>query len=283
VDWPASLDLSSLEPSQAERIELDKKSNCHETWGRVAVVTGAASGIGRSIARELAGEGASVAAVDLNPRGKTVCSVIEEEGGKVKPYVFDITDQEAYRKCVEEVAEENGKIDILVNNAAISFYADILSSTLEHWRRTQSVNIEAIYWGPKLVAAHMAKQKWARIISITSIQVLTPQVELGAYAAAKGAIISFTKTLAVDLAPYGILAYAIAPGHIHTPLSIVKGVDETRTEFFQEWFIKNRRIPLARAGEPEEIARVVVFLASDDCSYITGQTLVVDGGLTITF
>jgi 3-oxoacyl-[acyl-carrier protein] reductase len=84
------------------------------------------------------------------------------------------------------------------------------------------------------------------------------------------------------LAPHGVLANAIAPGCIHTPLSIVKGVDETQTEFFQEWYLRNRKIPLARSGEPEEIARVAVFLASDDCSYITGQTLVVDGGLTIT-
>jgi len=251
--------------------------------GRVAIVTGAASGIGRSIARELAGEGAIVAAVDVNPLVKTVCSVIEDMGGKVKPYVFDVTDQAAYRQCVEEVAAENGKINILVNNAAISFYADILSSTLEQWRRTQAVNLEAVYWGSKLVAEHMAEQKWGRIISITSIQALTPQVEVGAYSAAKGAIMTFTKSLAVELASYGILANAIAPGCIHTPLSIVKGFDETRTEFFQEWFIKNRRIPLARPGEPEEIARVAVFLASDDSSYITGQTVVVDGGLTITF
>lgn len=251
--------------------------------GRVAIVTGAASGIGRAIARELAAEGAVVAAVDMHPRVTTVCSVIEEEGGRVKPYLFDITDQEAYQRCVNEVAQENGKIDILVNNAAISFYADTLSSTLEQWRRTQSVNIEAVYWGSKLVAPHMAKQKWGRIISITSIHALMTQAEAGAYAAAKGAIISFTKTLAVELAPHGILANAIAPGHVHTPLSIVKGVDETKTELFQELYVKNRRIPLARAAEPEEIARVVVFLASDDCSYITGQTLVVDGGLTITF
>jgi NAD(P)-dependent dehydrogenase (short-subunit alcohol dehydrogenase family) len=129
----------------------------------------------------------------------------------------------------------------------------------------------------------MANQRRGRIISLTSIQALTPQGEVGAYTATKGAIISFTKSLAVELAPYGVLANAIAPGCIHTPLSIVKGVDETRTESFQEWYVKNRKIPLARPGEPEEIARVAVFLASDDSSYITGQTVVVDGGLTITF
>ncbi len=87
----------------------------------------------------------------------------------------------------------------------------------------------------------------------------------------------------MELAPYSVLANAIAPGCIHTPLSVINGVDETQTESFQEWYVKNRKIPLARPGEPEEIARVAVFLASEDCSYITGQTLVVDGGLTITF
>ena len=250
--------------------------------GRVAIVTGAASGIGRAIAREFAQEGATVAAVDLKPLVNAVCSVIQEQGGKVKPHVFDVTDQDAYQKCVDEVARESGKIDVLVNNAGIAFYADILHDTLEQWRKTQAVNLEAVYWGCKLVAPYMANQRWGRIISITSTQALAPQGELGAYTASKGGILSFTKSLAVELAPHGVLANAIAPGCIHTPLSIVKGVDETQTEFFQEWYVSNRRIPLARPGEPEEIARVAVFLASDDCSYITGQTLVVDGGLTIT-
>ena len=197
--------------------------------------------------------------------------------------MFDITDQDAYRKCVEEVVRENGKIDILVNDAAISFYADILHDTLEQWRMTQAVNLEAVYWGCKLVAPHMAKQRWGRIVSIASTQALAAQAEVGAYTASKGGIISFTKSLAVELAPYSVLANAIAPGCIHTPLSVINGVDETQTESFQEWYVKNRKIPLARPGEPEEIARVAVFLASEDCSYITGQTLVVDGGLTITF
>jgi NAD(P)-dependent dehydrogenase (short-subunit alcohol dehydrogenase family) len=248
----------------------------------VAIVTGAASGIGRAIAREFAGEGATVAAIDIKPLVNTVCSVIEELGGKVKPYVFDITDQDAYRTCVEEVARENRRIDILVNNAAISFYADILHDTLEQWRKTQAVNLEAIYWGCKLVAPYMVNQRWGRIVNIASTQAIAPQGEVGAYCATKGGIMSFTKSLAVELAAHGVLVNAIAPGCIHTPLSIVKGQDETKTEPFQEWYVKNRRIPLARPGEPEEVARVAVFLASDDCSYITGHTLVVDGGLTIT-
>ncbi len=250
--------------------------------GRVAIVTGAASGIGRAIAREFSREGAGVEAVDIKPLVNTVCSVIQEAGGTAEPHVCDITDQDAYRKCVEEIAARRGRIDVLVNNAAISFYADILHDTLEQWRKTQAVNLEAIYWSCKLVAPRMAKRRWGRIINLASTQAIAPQAEVGAYAASKGGIISFTKSLAVELAAHNILVNAIAPGCIHTPLSIVKGVDETRTESFQEWYVKNRRIPLARPGEAEEVARVAVFLASEDCSYITGQTLVVDGGLTIT-
>lgn len=248
--------------------------------GRVALVTGAAQGIGAAIVREFLREGAAVAAID---RKTQVRDAFQENTAKVYPYVFDITDHEAYRKCVENVVTEKHRIDILVNDAAICFYGDIFEDSLEKWRKVQAVNLEAIYWGCKLVAPHMAKQRWGRIISIASTQAIATEGRLGSYTAAKGAIMSFTKSLAVELAPHGILANAIAPGCIHTPMSIIDGVDETQTELFKEWYVGRRKIPLARPGEPEEIARVAVFLASEDCSYVTGHTLVADGGLTITF
>jgi len=127
----------------------------------------------------------------------------------------------------------------------------------------------------------MMKAGWGRIVNIASTQAIATEATVGAYAASKGAIISFTKSLAVELAPFGINANAIAPGCIHTPMSIVNGVDETTTEYFQTWYVGKRKIPLARAGRPEEIARVALFLASDDASYVTGHTLVADGDLTI--
>lgn len=251
--------------------------------GRVALVTGAAQGIGAAILTEFVREGAKVAAIDRKKEVEQACRESSGHAGQAQDYVFDITDHEAYARCVEEVARENGKIDILVNNAAISFYGDIFEDSLEQWRETQRINLEAIYWGCKLAAPYMVKQHWGRIVSIASTQAIATEGRVGAYTATKGGIMSFTKSLAVELAPHGILANAIAPGCIHTPMSIIDGVDETQTEFFHEWYVKKRKIPLARPGEAREVARVAVFLASDDSSYVTGHTLVVDGGLTITF
>jgi NAD(P)-dependent dehydrogenase (short-subunit alcohol dehydrogenase family) len=251
--------------------------------GRVALVTGAAQGIGAAIVREFVREGATVAAIDRQVEVEQVCKEVGEQNGKATAYVFDITNHEAYRECVDDVARRHEKIEILVNNAAICFYGDIFEDSLDQWRQTQAVNIEAIYWASKLVAPYMVKQHWGRIINISSTQAIATEGRVGAYTASKGAIMSFTKSLAVELAPHGILANAIAPGCIHTPMSLIDGVDETESALFKEWYVKNRKIPLARPGQAREVARVAVFLASADCSYVTGHTLVVDGGLTITF
>jgi NAD(P)-dependent dehydrogenase (short-subunit alcohol dehydrogenase family) len=251
--------------------------------GRVTIITGAAQGIGAAVARECAKEGASVMALDIKPEVKDVCDQIVAAGGKASGYVLNIADTAAYQTCVEQIAAQEGRIDALVNNAVTCSYADILHDSLEEWRRMHQVNLEAVYWGCKLVAPYMAKQKRGWIVNVSSIQAFMTDGNAGAYCAAKGAIISFTKSLAIELAPYGVLANAIAPGAIHTPLSMVNGVDETTTPIFQEWYVGKRKIPLARAGEPEEIAKVAVFLVSDDCSYMTGSTVVVDGGLSSTF
>ena len=250
---------------------------------KVAIVTGAAQGIGASIASEFAKEGAVVYGIDRGAHIDAACASIRQAGGKAFGCRLDITDHQGYAELVTRIAEERGRIDILVNNAAIAFYEDLLNSSLEHWREIHAVNLEAQYVGCKLVAPHMIKAGWGRIVNIASTQAIATEATVGAYAASKGAIVSFTKSLAVELAPYGINANAIAPGCIHTPMSIINGVDETTTEYFQAWYVGKRKIPLGRVGRPEEIARVAVFLASDEASYITGHTLVADGGLTITF
>ena len=132
------------------------------------MVTGAAQGIGAAIVREFLREGATVAAIDIKPEVRVGFQAVPEQAGKVRAYVLDISNHEAYRSCVEDVAKREGKIDVLVNDAAICFYGDIFEDSLENWRQVQAVNLEAIYWGCKLVAPHMARQRWGRIISIAS-------------------------------------------------------------------------------------------------------------------
>jgi len=251
--------------------------------GKVALVTGAAQGIGAAIASEFAKEGAVVYGLDRSAHVHERCAQISSSAGKAFGCQLDISNHAAYSELVSNIVQTQGRIDILVNNAAIAYYEELLNSSLEHWREIQAVNLEAQYIGCKLVAPHMIKAGWGRIVNIASTQAIATEATVGAYAASKGAIISFTKSLAVELAPFGINANAIAPGCIHTPMSVINGVDETTTEYFQTWYAGKRKIPLARAGRPEEIARVAVFLASDDASYVTGHTLVADGGLTITF
>jgi NAD(P)-dependent dehydrogenase (short-subunit alcohol dehydrogenase family) len=135
----------------------------------------------------------------------------------------------------------------------------------------------------KLVALHMIKNHYGRIVNVSSTQSLQAEGNVGAYAASKGAINAWSRALAVDLAEYNILVNVVAPGVIQTGMSVIDGIDETQTELFRQWYVEQRKIPLARAGKPEEVAKAIAFLCSEECTYITGQTLIVDGGLTITF
>lgn len=251
---------------------------------QVAIITGAGQGLGATIAREYADEGAVVALLELSREAlQRTTQDIERQGHRVLPYDLDITDYDAYGRVIADVVNAMHRIDILVNNAAIAFYGTILEDTLEHWRQQIHVNLEAVYMGTKMTVPYMVKQERGRIISVASIQGFASSGECEAYNAAKGGIIAFTKSLAVELGQYNILANAIAPGFMQTPMSIVHGVDETQTEEFKSWYIDKRKIPLMRTGYPEDVAGSAIFLASDYCRYMTGQVLVVDGGLMSTF
>lgn len=252
---------------------------------KICLVTGAGQGLGRSISLEMASEGATV--VLLERDAKTVSAVAAEigaAGGKALSYTLDVTDYGRYGEAVSDVMSKLGRIDVLVNNAAINPPTrTILNDTLEEWRRTITINLEAVYMGSKLVAPHMVAQGGGRIIHIASIQGFASSGECGSYNAAKGGIIAYTKSMAVELGPHNILVNAVAPGFMVTPMSIVNGVDETTTPDFVEWYVKRGKIPLGRSGYPEDVSGTVVFLASDYCRYMTGQLLVVDGGLMSTF
>lgn len=251
---------------------------------QVAVITGAGQGLGRAVALEFAVEGASVALLERNPDTvEAVRREIEAAGGEARAYPIDITDYDRYRQVVEDVIAWKGQIDTLVNNAAIALYGTILTDTLENWRKQITVNLEAVYMGSKLVAPYMVERRSGRIISIASIQGFASSGDAGAYNAAKGGIIAYTKSMAVELGQYNILVNAVAPGFMRTPMSFIDGVDETTTPDFEEWYVKRGKIPLRRTGLPEDVSGTVVFLASRYCRYMTGQLLVVDGGLMSTF
>jgi 3-oxoacyl-[acyl-carrier protein] reductase len=252
---------------------------------QACVVTGAGQGLGRAVALEMAGEGAKVALLERN--SDTVAAVAAEirgKGGTAEAYPLDITDYAAYGVAVADVLRKFGKIDTLVNNAAINPpLKTILDDSLDDWRRTIAVNLEAVYMGSKLVAPHMAQRREGRIIHIASIQGFAASGGAGPYNAAKGGIITLTKSMAVDLGPYNILVNAVAPGFMSTPMSIVDGVNETETPEFLEWYVDKGKVPLRRTGYPEDVSGTVIFLASKYCRYMTGQLLVVDGGLMSTF
>lgn len=248
--------------------------------GRVALVTGAASGIGRAVALRFLQEGARVVAIDRDEPGLRKLSA---EAGNIESFACDLTDHGSLRQAVEQTARRHGCLDILVNNAGFSYYKLHVDSTLEEWRHTQAVNIEAMYVLAKLVTPHMIEAGYGRIVNIASTQAIAAEREISAYAASKGAVAAWTRALSVELAEHGILVNALSPGCIHTPMCIINGTDQTEAPDFQEWYVRRRKIPLGRPGRPEELAAAVLFLSGDECTYMTGHNLVVDGGLTITF
>jgi 3-oxoacyl-[acyl-carrier protein] reductase len=252
---------------------------------QVCIVSGAGQGLGRAVALEMAGEGAQVVLLERNPETlRNVTTEISEKGGRAEPFELDITDYKLYADAVARVIDKFGRIDVLVNNAAINPpIKTILEDTLEDWRRTIAINLESVYMGSKLVVPHMVQRRQGRIVHIASIQGLASSGEVGSYNAAKGGIIAYTKSMAVELGRYNILVNAVAPGFMLTPMSFVNGVNETETPEFIEWYIDKGKIPLRRTGYPEDVSGTVIFLASSYCRYMTGQLLVVDGGLMSTF
>lgn len=248
--------------------------------GRTAMVTGAGQGIGAAIVRRFVAAGAAVTGVDRNPE---TLAALAAELPAFTPCPADVTDYDLLASCVERSIAAHGHLDILVNNAGFQYTTPFLDTTLDAWRRTQAINLEAQFVLCQLVAPHMIRAGYGRIVNLCSTQALAAEANVSAYAASKGGVGALTRSLAVELAPHGILVNAIAPGAIHTPMSVIDGVDELETEDFREWYVRRRKIPLGRSGQAPEIAAIALFLASEECSYVTGHTLVADGGLTITF
>jgi NAD(P)-dependent dehydrogenase (short-subunit alcohol dehydrogenase family) len=250
--------------------------------GKVALVTGAASGIGRATAAALVREGAAVVIADIQrAAGEAVAAAITADGGRAAFVHADVTsDAEA---MVAVAVEHFGRLDILVNNAGIFYPADFLETPFATWRRAVDVMYFGAYHCAQATARQMVQQGGGRIVNISSVNAFLGAPLSSHYNSAKGAIDQLTRCLAVELAPHGILVNGVAPGFVETPMAVIDGVNEHETPDFQAFYVERRRIPLARPAQPEEIAEAVVFLASPRCTYITGHTIVVDGGLTATF
>ena len=243
--------------------------------GKVALVTGASRGIGRAIALALASEGASIV---INYAGsaagaEAVKTEVEALGQKAVCIQADISSMSAATEMVEAAVKEFGRVDILVNNAGITRDGLLMRMKEEDWDAVLSTNLKGVFNCSKACIKYMMKQRAGRIISISSVVGVMGNAGQANYAAAKAGVIGFTKSVAKEVASRGITANAIAPGFIQTDMT--KALPEKVVEAMQAG------IPLGRLGDPEDIAKAVVFLASDDASYITGQTLHVDGGMVM--
>ncbi|MEK4746996.1 3-oxoacyl-[acyl-carrier-protein] reductase [Niallia sp. FSL W8-0177] len=241
--------------------------------GKVAVVTGASRGIGKSIALELAKQGADVVVnyAGSVERANEVVKEIEALGRKAISIQCDVSDSDAVNAMMKEVLEAFGSLDILVNNAGITRDNLLMRMKDSEWDDVINTNLKGVFLCTKAVTRPMMKQRKGRIINITSIVGVTGNPGQANYVAAKAGVIGLTKTTAKELAQRNITVNAIAPGFITTDMTD-KLTEEVKNGMLTQ-------IPLGQFGKPEDIANAVVFLASDESSYITGQTLHIDGGM----
>jgi NAD(P)-dependent dehydrogenase (short-subunit alcohol dehydrogenase family) len=242
--------------------------------GRVALVTGAANGIGRAIAERFVEEGATVAAVDREP---------VRDLGTVTPFRFDLSQTDELGALVDEIEAAVGPVEVLVNVAGIFEPMTAVELTLESFRRVLAVNLDAPVFLACRVGRGMAERGYGRIVNITSIHGEFGEETALSYDIAKSGLNQATRTLAIELGPKGVLVNAVAPGFVATRMSIVDGRNELESDWFRDIYIDAGKLPLRRYAEPGEIASPVAWLASEQNTYITGQVVTVDGGLTVTF
>lgn len=241
---------------------------------QVAIVTGAANGIGAATARRLAGEGAAVVAADIDEEAaRQNVEAIRAAGGKAIFAPVDVTSRAGAEAMLAAALAAYGRVDVLANIAGVAFGEPFLEITDEKWKRTLDINLTGVFLCSQVVARHMAERKIAgRIVNMASTNGLVGEADLAHYNASKFGVVGLTMTMAIELAPYNIRVNSVCPGLIKTRLTQPALVNPQWVEGYL------KKIPLNRFGEPEEVAAAVAYLASQDSGFITGHQLVIDGG-----
>ncbi|SJM70730.1 glucose 1-dehydrogenase [Gulosibacter sp. 10] len=249
--------------------------------GKVAIITGAAKGIGEAAARLLADEGAKVVVTDVDAAaGRAVADAIDASGENALFLEHDVADEGAWASVVEKTVEKFGGLDILVNNAGVASTASVEVETLEKWRWLQSINLDAVFIGTQAAIGAMKDSGGGSIVNVSSIEGLVGDPNLAAYNASKGGVRIFTKSSALHCAKsgYGIRVNSVHPGYIWTPMVEAVAGEGGDVDAGREALVALH--PIGRLGRPEEIANGILFLASDEASFVTGSELVIDGGYT---
>lgn len=241
---------------------------------KVALVTGSTRGLGKAIAERLASEGAIVVVTGRDEaKAREIAESLGQSGGKAIGLSLEVADASSVNRVLRVIEEQVGPVDILVNNAGITRDTLLLRMDDDAWNEVLQVNVTGAYRLAKGVLRGMMKKRWGRIINVSSVVGLIGNPGQTNYGASKAALIGFTKSLAREVATRGITVNAVAPGFIQSDMTDVLS-DEQKERLAE-------KIPLGRIGRPDEVASCVAFLASDDAAYITGHTLVVDGGLAM--
>lgn len=264
---------------------MNKGSSKGRLAGTSAIVTGAASGLGRATALKFAAEGAGVVCADLNADAATeTARQASEAGGRALAFRLDVTDETSAKACADFAVAELGGIDSIVNCAGIAADGTAMDTSLATWNLVMSVNLTGLWLMCRAVLPHMVEKKSGAIVNISSVGSLAAPPSNAAYVASKGAVSALTRSISVDFAPYNIRANAICPGTVPTPLVVNHYIKrgEVKPEEVEAGIAATRkRYPLHRHGRPEEIAALAVYLASEsESGFMTGSSIPIDGGIS---
>jgi NAD(P)-dependent dehydrogenase (short-subunit alcohol dehydrogenase family) len=246
---------------------------------RIAVITGAGSGIGQAMVRLFAGEGARILAADVNENAaQETARMVTEAGGTCRAFAVDVSRPDQVRAMIDQAIAAFGRIDILCNNAGIGSTTDVVECEPDEWDRVMTVNVKSVYLGCKYAIPHMLAQGGGVIVNTASVAGMVGLPKRASYSASKGAVIALTRQVAVEYVEQGIRVNCLCPGTVDSPW-VGRLLQQADDPVAARQALVARQ-PLGRLGTPEEIAAAALYLVSDDAAFITGTGLVIDGGLT---